>query len=197
MGSAAAEQATGLRLARALAHPLRHRLFFEYHREITSPSRAARRLDAPLNVVSYHTHVLRRERCIEQVDSRRVRGAVERFYQATVEPVLSDEAWAALPPRLRRGMTHGALSMMWREVRRSAMTGGFDASCVHLSRTPLDLDEQGAQELNGLLCDLLDAAIRIQSESQARAAGAASPVELVLLHFGRASAPEAWNRRQP
>jgi hypothetical protein len=197
MGPTAAEGPSALEFARALAHPLRHRLFFEYHRDVTSPSRAARRLEEPLNVVAYHTRALLSRRCIELVDSRRVRGAVEHFYRTTVEPYLEDDEWLSLPPRLRRAMTQSTLAMVWRELRHAAMTGGFDAASTHMSRMPLELDQAGRDELNDRLRALIDDAVRIQDESSARAAGPAHPVELVVLHFGRASAPEAWNRRRP
>jgi hypothetical protein len=189
MGSTAADQPTPLEFARALSHPLRHRLLLEYHRDTTSPSRAAKRLAARLNVVSYHTHVLLSHRCIELVDSRRVRGAVERFYRATRDPIIEDAEWAALPARLRRAMTQTTVSMVWSEVRRAAMTGGFESASTHLSRTPLDLDEHAREELNGLLRVLMDEAIRIQSESAARRSATKHKVELVMLHFGRTSAP--------
>ncbi len=189
MASTAADQPTALEFARALSHPLRHRLLLEYHRDTTSPSRAARRLEAPLNVVSYHTRVLLSHRCIELVDSRRVRGAVERFYRATRDPIIEDGEWSALPARLRRAMTQTTVSMVWSEVRRAAMAGGFDAASTHLSRTPLDLDDDARDQLNGLLRHLMDEAIRIQSESAARNPAIEHRVELVMLHFGRTSAP--------
>jgi Helix-turn-helix domain len=189
MGSEAAPEPTGLQLAQALSHPVRHRLLLQYHRAATSPSRAARLLEAPLNVVSYHTRVLLNHRCIEEVDRRRVRGAVERFYRATRDPIIEDEEWAALPRRLRRAMTLNTLAMMHSEARQGAINGGFDDPCTHMSRTPLDLDEQGRTELNGLLRTLMDDAIRIQSESVARRPRSTSPVELVMLHFRRASSP--------
>jgi hypothetical protein len=189
MGDIAAGQPTGLQFARALSHPLRRRLFFEYHREATSPSRAAKRLDARLNVVSYHTHVLLEQRCIQEVDSRRVRGAIERFYRATLDPIIEDDEWVALPRQLRRAMTQTTLSMVWSEIRRAGMTGGFDSASTHLSRTPLDLDDDGREQLNRLLREMMDDAIRIQSESAARGSATTHKLELVMLHFDRASTP--------
>jgi hypothetical protein len=186
MGSTTAD---ALQFARALAHPLRWRLYHEYHREPTSPSRAARLLGARLNVVSYHTHVLLSRRYIEQVDSRRVRGTVERFYRATQDPLLEDDEWEALPLRMKRGLIHGTLAMTSAELRRAALNGGFDQACTHVSRTPLELDGQGRDELNALLRGVLDDALRIQAESLQRVSSETFPVELVMLHFGRASTP--------
>lgn len=180
---------TATQFARALAHPLRHRLYLEYHRAPTSPSRAAKRLDARLNVVSYHTHVLLSQQCIELVDRRRVRGAVERVYRATRAPVVEDDDWAALPMRLKRAMTHGTLSMAWTDVRHAALNGGFDASWTHISRTPLELDSEGREELNARLRSLMDDVLRIQASSRQRGSARTVPVELVMLHFGRGSAP--------
>jgi hypothetical protein len=189
MSSTAADAPSVLQFARALAHPLRQRLYYEYHREPTSPSRAAKRLDARLNVVSYHTHVLLSHRCIELVDHRRVRGTVERFYRATLDPIIEDDEWEALPIRLKRALTHGTLSMTWAEVRRAALNGGFDQACAHMSRTPLELDSEGRDELNARLRGLIDEVLRIQAESADRGSTQTSPVELVMLHFGRGSTP--------
>lgn len=189
MSSSPADAPTALQFARILAHPLRHRLYLEYHREPTSPSRAAKRLGARLNVVSYHTHVLLSHRCIELVDRRRVRGTVERFYRATRDPIIEDDAWEALPARLRRGLTHGTLSMTWTEVRRAALSGGFDEACTHMSRTPLELDREGRDELNARLRGLMDEVLRIQAESTRRGSTRTFPMELVMLHFDQASTP--------
>jgi DNA-binding transcriptional ArsR family regulator len=189
MGAVPDESPSGLQVARALSHPLRRRLFYEFHREETSPSRAARRLDEPLNVVSYHTRVLLEQHCIRLVRSRRVRGAVERFYRATTDPIIEDAEWVELPAKLRRAMTLTTLSMVLSEARHGAVNGGFDAGTTHMSRTPLDLDRTGREELNRLLRAVMDDAIRIQSESLARDRETTSPVELVMLHFGRVSAP--------
>jgi DNA-binding transcriptional ArsR family regulator len=178
-------------VARALAHPLRHRMLLEFHRSPSSPSQVARTLDAPLNVVSYHTKELCRRGCIELVDSRRVRGATERFYRSTVEPILDDDDWAALPARLRRELTQRALAMIWSDVRRAGMLGGFDTARSHLSRTPLELDAQGCEELNRLLSDVLDRAIAVEAESAARGGGDSQPAELVMLHFTRPPAASA------
>jgi hypothetical protein len=196
MAAAGPDPPTSIDLARALAHPLRHRLLLEFHRGTTSPSRAAKRLDAPLNLVSYHTQVLLSRRCIELVDSHRARGAVERFYRATIEPYLEDAEWLALPPALRRAMTQSLLALIWRDLRHAAMAGGFDTAYSHLSRVPLELDDRARDELGGLLRGLIDEVVRIQDESAARSPGSGAPVELVMLHFRRASAPEAWDRRR-
>ena len=189
MSSTAADAPSALQLARALAHPLRQRLYYEYHREPTSPSRAAKRLDARLNVVSYHTRVLLSHRCIELVDRRRVRGTVERFYRATLDPIIEDEEWEALPIQLKRGLTHGTLSTTWTEVRRAALNGGFDQAGAHLSRTPLELDSEGRDELNARLRGLIDEVLRIQAASVERGSARTFPMELVMLHFGRESTP--------
>jgi hypothetical protein len=189
MSSPSAEPPSALQFARALAHPLRRRLYYEYHREPTSPSRAAKRLDARLNVVSYHTNVLLSACCIELVDRRPVRGTVERFYRATRDPIIEDDDWEALPTRLRRAMTHGMLSMTWADVRRAALNGGFDESCTHLSRTPLELDSEGREELNARLRSMMDEALRIQAASAERGPARTFPVELVMLQFGSASTP--------
>src|SRR5918992_79720 len=95
-------------VARLLAHPLRQRLLVEYDTP-TSPSRAARRIRQPVNVVSYHTGVLRRRGWIELVRTEQRRGAVEHFYRSTGPPELEDSDWARLSQRVRRAIVLGTL----------------------------------------------------------------------------------------
>jgi len=171
-----------LRFAHALANPLRHKLLLEYHSAETSPSRAAKRLGAPVNLAAYHTGVLQREGLIELVRTEQVRGAREKYYRATVEPWIEDAEWALLPLSIRHKLTQTLLLMLWSEVRRAGMAGGFDAQETHLSRTPLEVDDQGLHELNSALKNLLETAVRIQQDSRARG-GELTTARLVLMHF--------------
>src|SRR4051812_47688135 len=120
-------------LARALAHPLRHRLLFEYQGEGASPSQAARRLAERLNLVSYHTRVLLRHGCVELIGTEQRRGATEHFYRATVPSGIDDARWERVPLPVRRAMIARTLSLMWRDVRRARIAGGFDDAHVHVS----------------------------------------------------------------
>jgi hypothetical protein len=169
-------------LARALDNPLRARLFLEYLRDPTSPSRAARKLRAPLNLVAYHTNALAKAGCLRRSRVERRRGATERFFEAVFLPVLENDEWAALPPRLRRGLCRETLHVITQDALRGVVHGGFDRARNHMSMTPVHVDEEGADAIAALLRKLIDDVELVQRESVERGAEGA-PMELSVLFF--------------
>ena len=156
------------RLVRAIGHPLRLRLLTIFNERVASPSDLAAELGEPIGNVSYHTRILARLGCVELVRTKQVRGAVEHYYRAVVRPVFSDEDWAELPLSIRKSLAGAVLTEIADDMGASANEGGFDRDEVHLSRTPLTLDQQGWQELNELLQELAGPALEIQAQSAAR-----------------------------
>ena len=156
------------RLVRAIGHPLRLRLLTIFNERVASPSDLATELGEPIGNVSYHTRILARLGCVELVKTKQVRGAVEHYYRAVVRPVFTDEDWAELPLSIRKSLAGAVLTEIADDMGASGNEGGFDRDDVHLSRTPLTLDQQGWQELNELLQELADQALEIQAQSAAR-----------------------------
>lgn len=154
-------------VARLLAHPLRQRLLFEYARP-TSPSKAARRLSQPVNLVSYHTGVLRRRGWIELVRTERRRGATEHVYRSTGPPDIEDADWARLSLRVRRAIVLATLGGTADEARAAALGGGFDEGSAHLSRSLIELDEQGVAEVAATLRAAVDELARIAAAARER-----------------------------
>jgi hypothetical protein len=170
-------------VARLLAHPLRQRLLFEYDTP-TSPSKAARRLRQPVNLVSYHTGVLCRRGWIELVRTERRRGAVEHFYRSTGPPDIENADWAGLSRRVRRAIVLATLSATADEAKAAALDGGFDHAEAHLSRCLLELDEQGVAEIAATLRQVVERVGRIDGAARERSAGAGERHELVIQCFG-------------
>jgi DNA-binding transcriptional ArsR family regulator len=166
-------------LGRLLIHPLRHRLLLEYSGEPESPAQIARRLGEPLNLVSYHTHVLLRHGYIELVRTERRRGALTRFYRATVTTALDGDQWEQLPAPIRRSLTLGSLAQATGEARRAALRGGFDDRHAHISRSPLVLDDLGLRAVADCLDAALDELTRIADSCRE----GATQYELLLLSF--------------
>ncbi len=187
----AARPATARRLdedvARALAHPLRQRILMLLEREVQTPLDLARSLDEPLNKIGYHVHALREAGCIELVRTEHRRGAVAHFYRPTSRAFLSDEQWAALPVGIRRRLVTQTLGDVMSDAREAAHGEGFDGDDVHVSRTLLELDDEGYAEIVALLNSTLDRVREIQAGSQSRLAGAEATQHtlLGLLHFHR------------
>jgi hypothetical protein len=170
-------------LGRLLVHPLRRRLLLEYAGGPDSPSRVAKRLDKPVNVVAYHTGMLLRHGYIELVRTERHRGALSHWYRATAAPVIDGAQWEALPIPLRRALALGAVEQISEASRRAAAEGGFDHREAHVSRVRLALDQQGLIDVASLL-ETVDAAVaRITAAARERTLDGRAPHEVVVLGF--------------
>jgi DNA-binding transcriptional ArsR family regulator len=185
------------RVAKALAHPLRARVLSILNERVASPNQMAEALGEPLGNVSYHVKALVDLECIELVSTAPRRGAVEHFYRAIVRPYFSDRDWNRLPRSLRQAISDVGLQLIWDDVADAVESGSFEArEDRHLTRHPLALDERGWSELNEVLADLFEQAVRIESESAARLAETGDEgvsTKLAVLHFE--SAPPAGSER--
>ena len=161
------------RLAKALAHPLRVQLLAALNEGVASPNELAKRLDEPLTNVSYHVRMLHDLGCIELVETEPRRGALEHYYRAIVRPFFGEREWKKLPKNARGSISDAVLQLVWEDTSEAIKSGRFDErDDRHLSRTVVALDEQGWDDLHGLLADTLDRAMEIQAESASRASKA-------------------------
>lgn len=71
----------------AIAHPLRRRILrlLADNEHPRSPMQISREFGAPVSAVSYHVTILRNFGAVELVDEQMARGAVEHFYETTIE----------------------------------------------------------------------------------------------------------------
>jgi Helix-turn-helix domain len=181
-------------VAKAFAHPLRVQILIILNERVASPNLLAQELDQSLNLVAYHVRVLEKYDCIELVDTKQRRGATEHFYRATRRQFLSDQEWSRLPEALRPGVASAILKAVFQDVEEAARSGTLDdVDDQHVSRTPMVVDQQGWEDVVGLLSDTLDRVLEIQAEASARIAnsgesGVLSKVE--ILHF-KSPQPEA------
>jgi DNA-binding transcriptional ArsR family regulator len=182
------------RIMKALSHPLRVRMLTLLNQKVSSPSELAEELDEPLGNVSYHMRFLADLKMVKLVRTEPRRGAVEHYYEALEAPLISDDDWAQLPVTLRRSLSDSTLGNIANDLRGAAAEGGFDRPNIHITRTALTLDEQGWDELSGMLGDVLERARRIQDDSnkrRKRADAAPIPTALVLMQFEGGRAPAA------
>jgi DNA-binding transcriptional ArsR family regulator len=179
-------------LAKALAHPLRVRILTSLHKGISSPNQLAQELGEPLGNVSYHVKTLLEFDCVELVKTEPRRGAVEHFYRATERAFFSDSDWEKIPASARKGISGAVLEMIGQDSTEALIAGTIDArSDSHVSRTPLTLDEKGWTELNKLLGETAERAIKIQDEAASRLGdgkGEVIETKLAILHFESPSA---------
>jgi predicted transcriptional regulator len=185
-------------VAKAFAHPLRVQILIILNERVASPNLLAQELEQSLNLVAYHVRVLEKYDCIELVDTKQRRGATEHFYRATRRQFLTDSEWARMPEVLRPGIATAMLKSVFQDVEEAVSAGSLEEiDDVHLSRTPMVVDQQGWSDVATLLGETLERVLEIQAEAGERIAesGEAGIVSKVhLLHFkspDRASGADA------
>lgn len=174
-------------VAKAFAHPLRVQILIILNERVASPNLLAQELDQSLNLVAYHVRVLEKYDCIELVDTKQRRGATEHFYRATRRQFLTDTEWARMPEVLRPGIASAVLKSVFQDVEEAVSAGTMEeVEDIHLSRTPMVVDQRGWSDVADVLNETLNRLLEIQAEASARIAegdeaGILSKVH--MLHF--------------
>lgn len=187
-------------VAKAFAHPLRVQILIILNEKVASPNMLAQQLEQSLNLVAYHVRVLEKYDCIELVDTKQRRGATEHFYRATRRQFLSDDEWSRMPSSLRPGMAAAVLKSVFEDIEAASKAGTLEeVDDLHLSRTPMVLDDKGWSDVSDLLKDALDRLLEIQTETSQRLAksgesGVAAKVH--LMHF-KSPRPAANSEEAP
>jgi DNA-binding transcriptional ArsR family regulator len=185
---------TDPRLVKALAHPLRMRIFAILEERVASPSQIAEELDAPLGNVSYHVRQLAELGLISLVKETPVRGTLEHHYRAEIRPRISGRAFSAAPKLVKQATVGSTLAQIGEAVNRAAGEGGFSREDAHLSRLPLVLDSQGWGEVAAELESLIESVDKIQRASGRRLLKSDHEGELrgefVTMLFEAAEAPK-------
>lgn len=159
---------TDPQLAKALAHPLRIRVLTILGDRVASPSEIAHEIDANLSLVSYHVRRLAHAGLIELVREKQRRGAVEHYYKAVERPVVTTEAWSKTPSIVKQAVIRGALTQVSESVNSAAAAGGFERDDIHLTRSPMRLDEESFHQVAGRLDALLKDLEQIAREAEER-----------------------------
>jgi DNA-binding transcriptional ArsR family regulator len=176
------------RYVKAMSHPLRVRILALLDERIASPVELAGWLGATLGTTAYHVRTLERMGLIELISETRVRGAVEHHYRSKQRPRVSDEAWAAAPPIAKQAAVASSLQTIDAYARAASAAGGFDHGNSHLTRTALQLDARGWNDLSRACMRLLAQVDRIEEASTERMernphAGETRDVALVMMLF--------------
>jgi DNA-binding transcriptional ArsR family regulator len=114
------------RVARALAHPMRMQILAELNKRAMSPSQFAKKYDKKVPNVSYHFRALQKLDCIEEVEIRPVRGAIEHFYKATRRALFDGKSWDELPPSLKEEASGQTMTDFLTAVALAMGAGTFD-----------------------------------------------------------------------
>jgi DNA-binding transcriptional ArsR family regulator len=179
------------RVVRAMGHPVRVQALVILNERVASPNEISKELGESVGHVSYHIKVLKECECIELVDTAPRRGAMEHYYRATDRAFLNSDEWGALPASLRPGISASGIDNIIKDVSAAVSGGTFDKRVNrHLSWTPILIDEQGWDELQVALDEMLEKVFEIQGESAGRLVAddvPGIPVSVAMLGFEAAS----------
>ena len=158
------------RLVTALSHETRAHALTVFTERPASTKELAEELDQSVSAVWYHVDKLLKLGCIELVETKKRRGANERFFRATVRHFFDAEAWESLPRQKRLAIAMGILRLISADLDSAVRAETVDTIDNHLSRTLLNLDRDGWVESNALLDDTLESLLAIREKATMRMA---------------------------
>ncbi|HET7445368.1 MAG TPA: helix-turn-helix domain-containing protein [Solirubrobacterales bacterium] len=160
------------RVLRAEAHPIRVGILSILSEGPNTPARMSRRMgdNVSLNLVSYHIKQLLRYGCIELVrEGPSGNGGIEHTYRTIERQFIDTKQWEKVDPTLRHPITATILRMVGEDTSRSLAEGKFDVlPNNHLSRSPVELDMEGWEEVADLLNTALDGILEAHGKSAER-----------------------------
>jgi DNA-binding transcriptional ArsR family regulator len=157
------------RMAKALSHPVRVQALEILNERVASPSDIARELDLPVANVSYHVSTLLKLKCIEEVETRPVRGALEHLYRAVRRPHATLADWESMPINARHAFAAEIGREAFDHFRAALESDSFgNRTDQHFTWTRLVLDERGWQNVYSRLHEVLDWLPEEQAASAAR-----------------------------
>jgi DNA-binding transcriptional ArsR family regulator len=175
-------------LATAMRHPTRSYALTILTERVASPKEIARELDRTIRHVTYHLGVLEELGCIELVRTEAAGGGrvVEHFYKATKRPWLDRQSWKGLDGTDQQGVTSTLMELISADLESAMSSGTFtNPADNHLSRTPMNVDKEGWEEVIALLAGTLDGLIDIQGRVSNRATAETelTPIKVEMLQF--------------
>jgi DNA-binding transcriptional ArsR family regulator len=158
-------------MAKALSHPVRVRVLQFLNERAASPSELAREFGLPVANVSYHVNALIRLGCLEEVETRHVRGALEHRFRAVRRAMVDLEGFEAMPDLARHHWASRIATVAMDDLRNALQSDSFpERPDQHFTWTRLVLDEQGWKDVYELLDETLDSVLQHHAASAARLA---------------------------
>jgi DNA-binding transcriptional ArsR family regulator len=152
-----------------VGHPTRLKAWAILADGVASPREIAQELRLDVSHVGYHVRKLSELDLIELVGERPVRGAVEHFYKAVARPFMSQDDLENMTPEQRESMTRSVLQLILADASRAVEAGTFDRRLNRwLVRLPLQLDDEGFDELDAIHADLYGKTLEVQENVQRR-----------------------------
>ncbi len=151
-------------LCQPLKHPIRARIVEVANERPISPSAFVRQGLVPeeyyinyqqaVSMVSYHFTQLADEGCLKLVKTNPRRGANEHVYEGASRVFFSDTEFEDLPFEIRKGLSKASFQGVLARTDGAIRAGTFDKRTDrHLTWRAFRSDEQGWQEITGILAD--------------------------------------------
>lgn len=175
-----------VRMAKAMSHPVRVEALRILNERVASPSEIAREIDLPIANVAYHVNALLRLGCVEEVETRAVRGALEHRYRAKRRPVAELADTASMPPSVRHSLAAAVYENAFADAHAALQSGAAEhRPDVHFIFTPMTLDEEAWRNVYGILDDARAAIEREQQSARARLQEGGEPIRsrLTIMHY--------------
>lgn len=158
-----------LRLAKAMAHPVRVKILELTNERPVAPAEVSAAIGTPVSNVAYHFRTLVELECIEAVQQQQVRGSIKTTYRNRTNLMFDDLCFATLPPGDRAGLTVPILKALYRRASDALEAKTFDVhEDSHLSVTTLSLRDEAWQEVATILEGALLRVMEIKGEEEAR-----------------------------
>jgi DNA-binding transcriptional ArsR family regulator len=158
-------------LVRALAHPLRVQILEVLNEREASPNELMELLGYPLGNVAYHTRVLEKCGCVEEVGTKRRRGAVEHYFRAKPRSFVGHQDWRQVPRSVRNEVSGAALGGFVERAVDALEAGKIDdRGDSTLSWMTMAVDEKGWEQAAAVLREAIGQLEKVADESRARLA---------------------------
>jgi DNA-binding transcriptional ArsR family regulator len=171
------------RLIKAMAHPLRVRIYRILCERVASPVQMADLIEQPLPNVAYHTGVLLEYDCIQLVETQPRRGAVEHFYRVNLEAAIGSTRWQELPEILREDVTAVSLTSFIERATAALEAGAFQGrKSSAFSWQPMLVDEDGWREILRIVKEGQERIRQVGEESAKRIGDSRQGVSIAVAH---------------
>ena len=158
-------------LVRALAHPLRVQILEVLNEREASPNELTELLGYPLGNVAYHTRVLEKCGCVEEVATQRRRGAIEHYFRAKPRSFIGHQDWRRVPRSVRTEVSGAALGSFVERAVDALEAGKIDDRADStLSWMSMAVDQEGWERAAAVLRDAIGRLEVVADESRKRLA---------------------------
>lgn len=193
-----------LAISYAVNHPIRLDCLAILIVRIASASEIAKELGIGTSAAAHHVAELHKDGVIEYVKTEvggSRRGASEHFYRATALPEVTEEDWLVMPRDGRRQMAGRVLQAIVAQSLAGLRCQTMESDDrLHLGWQAIEVDEEGEDEVAGLLEETSERFKQIKARNRARLKdkGADGTIRIVAtMGFYRADPAEWPGRPEP